>query len=83
MYTPPLFQEVDLQKIADLIRDYPLGFVISSKADASKETASTDEVAKGAFPIASPLPFFFINNSDQPVLRSHMAKANPHWEQLA
>jgi len=40
-------------------------------------------VAKGAFPIASPLPFFFINNSDQPVLRSHMAKANPHWEQLA
>jgi len=83
VYTPPLFQEDNLQKIADLIREYPLGLVISSKVDASKETASTGEVAKDAFPIASPLPFFFINNSDQPVLRSHMAKANPHWEQLA
>lgn len=83
MYTPTLFQEDDLQKIANLVRDYPLGLVISSKVDASKETASTGEVAKDAFPIASPLPFFLINDGDRLVLRSHMAKANPHWEQLA
>jgi len=83
VYTPTLFQEDDLQKIADLIRDYPLGLVISSKVDASKEAASTGEVAKDAFPIASPLPFFLINDGDRLVLRSHMAKANPHWEQLA
>lgn len=47
---------------------YPLGLIISSD--------------KGV-PIASPLPFFFINDVDQPTLRSHMAKANPHWQQLA
>ena len=83
MYTPKLFEENDLQKIADLVRDHPLGLVISSKIDASKETKPTDVLANDPIPIASPLPFFFINDGDQPVLRSHMAKANPHWEQLA
>ena len=83
MYTPTLFKEDDLQKIADLVRDFPLGLVISSKIDASKETKPTDVLANDPIPIASPLPFFFINDGNQPVLRSHMAKANPHWEQLA
>ena len=82
MYTPKLFEENDLQKIADLVRDHPLGLVISSKIDASKETKPTDVLANDPIPIASPLPFFFINDGDRPVLRSHMAKANPHWEQL-
>ena len=83
MYTPKLFEENDLQKIADLVRDHPLGLVISSKIDASKETKPTDVLANDPIPIASPLPFFFINDGNQPVLRSHMAKANSHWEQLA
>ena len=82
MYTPKLFEENDLQKIADLVRDYPLGLVISSKIVASRETISNDVPVKDPVPVASPLPFFFINDGDQPVLRSHMAKANPHWEQL-
>ena len=85
MYTPTLFKEDDLQTIADLIRDYPLGLIISSKVDFCGETVAPDEPSKVAFPEASPLPFFFINDNDndQPTLRSHMAKANPHWEQLA
>ena len=83
MYTPTLFKEDDLQKIANLVKDYPLGLVISSKIAASKEAVFDDEQAKDACPLASPLPFFFINDGGQPVLRSHMAKANPHWEQLA
>ena len=83
MYTPKLFEENDLQKIADLVRDFPLGLVISSKIDASKETKPTDVLVNDPIPIASPLPFFFINDGDRPVLRSHMAIANPHWEQLA
>ena len=83
MYTPKLFEENDLQKIADLVRDYPLGSVISSKIVASRATISTDVPVKDPVLAASPLPFFFINDGDQPVLRSHMAKANPHWEQLA
>ena len=49
----------------------------------SKEAVFEDELGNGACPLASPLPFFFINDGGQPVLRSHMAKANPHWEQLA
>ena len=83
MYTPTLFKEHDPQKIADLVRDFPLGLVISSKIDASKETKLPMVLANDPIPIASPLPFFFINDGNQPVLRSHMAKANPHWEQLA
>ena len=83
MYTPTFFKEDDLQKIADLVRDFPLGLVISSKIAASKEVVFESELANGACPLASPLPFFFINDGAQPVLRSHMAKANPHWEQLA
>ena len=83
MYTPTLFKEDDLQTIADLIREYPLGLIISSKVDVSSGTVAPDESSKGTFPVASPLPFFFINDSDQPILRSHMAKANPHWKELA
>ena len=83
MYTPTLFKEDDLQTIADLIREYPLGLIMSSKVDVSSGTVAPDESSTGAFLVASPLPFFFINDSDQPILRSHMAKANPHWEQLA
>ena len=83
MYTPTLFKEDDLQTIADLIRDYPLGLIISSKVDLCGETATPDGPSKVAFPVVSPLPFVFINDNDQPTLRSHMAKANPHWEQLA
>ena len=83
MYTPKLFEENDLQKIADLVRDYPLGLVISSRIDVSRGAVSVDAPTSDAAPIASPLPFFFVTDSDQLVLRSHMAKANPHWEQLA
>ena len=83
MYTPTLFKEDDLKKIANLVRDYPLGLVISSNIAGSKEAVFEGELANGACPLASPLPFFFINDGDQPVLRSHMDKANPHWEQLA
>jgi len=68
LYLPPIFKEHDRQKITDLVARYPLGLIISS-----------DE----GVPIASPLPFFFINDVDLPTLRSHMAKANPHWQQLA
>lgn len=65
MYTPTLFKEDDLQKIADLVWAYPLGLVISSKMDASKETVCTDVPAKGPVPVASPLPFFFIHDGAQ------------------
>ena len=82
MYTPTLFREDDLQKIADLVRDYPLGLVISSGLDASRGAVSPGGPTKDAAPIASPLPFFFINDGEQVILRSHMAKANPHWQQL-
>ena len=83
MYTPKLFEENDLQKIADLVRDHPLGLVISSRIDVSRGAVYAGAPTSDAAPIASPLPFFFINDGNQPVLRSHMAKANPHWEQLA
>lgn len=83
MYTPKLFEENDLQKIADLVRDYRSGLVISSRIDVSRGAVSADAPTSDAAPIASPLPFFFVTDSDQLVLRSHMAKTNPHREQLA
>lgn len=83
MYIPPIFKEDDLQKIADLVRDHPLGLVVSSNMFTSDGVVSHDPPGQGVVPIASPLPFFFTNDGDQPLLRSHMARANPHWEQLS
>ncbi|ETF00512.1 transcriptional regulator [Advenella kashmirensis W13003] len=69
MYNPSFFRIADPRLIADLIRSYPLGLLISLGPDGVQ---------------ASPLPFlFFPDEGEHGVLRAHLARANPHWSLFA
>jgi transcriptional regulator len=68
MYNPPAFKEEDLNRQHQLIRDHPLGLLISSGADG---------------PQASPLPFHLVlEGSPFGCLHGHLSRANPHWKSL-
>lgn len=69
MYNPSHFRVADTQAIANLIRQHPLGLLISQSPDGVQ---------------ASPIPFlYFPEEGEHGVLRAHMARANPHWKLLA
>jgi len=67
MYNPATFLEKDESVIADLIKRYPLGALITSGPSGLK---------------ASQIPFFFRPNGER-TLVAHLARANDHWKDLA
>ncbi|MFA7413461.1 MAG: FMN-binding negative transcriptional regulator [Rhizobium sp.] len=69
MYQPPHFREERLDVQHALIRDHPLGLLISSGEDGL---------------MANPIPFR-LAKADEGLgtLQAHMARANPQWRALA
>jgi len=69
MYLPPHFEQDDVGKIHGLIRDYPLGILV---------TAGPEGVD------ANHLPFLLDpDRGPQGTLLCHVARANPVWRALA
>lgn len=65
MYNPPLFREDRLEAQHGLIRDHPLGLLITHGPTGL---------------LASPLPFLLDAGASRlGTLRGHLARANPHW----
>ncbi len=67
MYVPATFSETRPERLADLIRRYPLGMLITAGPSGL---------------LASPVPFVFRETEGQPTLVAHLARANPHWKDL-
>ena len=69
MYQPPHFVEPDLATKHALVRERPLGLLISGGADGL---------------VANPVPFL-LDADVGPLgrLRTHLARANPQWKALA
>jgi len=69
MYIPSSFQETRLEVIHDLIRAHPLGLLVTGGA---------------AGLAATQVPFLvYPGEGDLGTLRAHVARANPHWRELA
>lgn len=69
MYQPPLFRETRPDILHALIRAHPLGLMISSAPDG---------------PMADPVPFLLdADAGPHGRLEAHIARANPHWRQIA
>ncbi len=69
MYNPRHFRSTDRDAIAELVRQHPLGLIISTGADGI---------------VANPLPFlYFPQEGEHGVLRAHQARANPQWQGFA
>ena len=68
MYVPASFSETDPEVLADLIRRHPLGMLITTGPSGL---------------LASPVPFLYRMKDGQSVLVAHLARANPHWRDLA
>src|SRR5262245_12241657 len=68
MYIPPHFEEDRLERQHALIREHPLGLLISA-ADSGI--------------VASPLPFILRSDGSTPgILQCHLSRANEHWRVL-
>ncbi len=68
MYIPHHFRVDDLDRQAELIRNNPLGLLITTGADGL---------------VANPVPFLLDRAADSlGVLRCHLARANPQWKDL-
>jgi transcriptional regulator len=69
MYIPSSFRENRIETLHELMRSHPLGLLVSHGSAGLR---------------ASPLPFlFYADEGRHGVLRAHLARANPHWEELA
>ena len=69
MYQPPHFREDDLGAQHALIRAHPLGLLVTA--------------GPGGL-MANPIPFLIDGQaSERGTLRAHLARANPHWRELA
>ncbi len=67
MYIPSTFSETDIEVLKDLIKQHPLGLLVSSGTSGL---------------MASPIPFLYRVTNEKSYLVSHLAKANPHWKDL-
>lgn len=67
MYQPPHFREDDIGTMHALVRDNPLGLLISAGPDGI---------------LANPIPFLLYDEGERGVLRCHLARANPQWQAL-
>jgi len=68
MYVPANFSEARPEILADLIRLYPLGMLITAGRSGL---------------LASPIPFLYRLREGKPTLVAHLARANPQWKDLA
>lgn len=69
MYVPPHFAVSDLRQLHDLIERYSFGLLVSQV---------------GGVPFASHLPFLLDRTAGpNGTLLGHVARANPHWRELA
>lgn len=68
MYLPPSFREDRREVQFDLIRSHPLGLLISGGAGGL---------------MANAVPFTAYPDEGAGVLRVHVARANPQWQELA
>jgi transcriptional regulator len=68
MYLPTLFREDDIERCHALIRDNPLGLLVSSSADDVQ---------------ANPVPFLLtLAANGKTLLQCHVARANPQWRHI-
>jgi transcriptional regulator len=67
MYTPKQFVMQDQQEMLSFMRQYSFATIVTVKENV---------------PTATHLPFHVAENGDALVLTSHMAKANPQWQEL-
>lgn len=68
MHIPSAFREPRIEAMHELMQAHPLGLLISAGAGG---------------PQATPLPFLIFPGEGQyGTLRAHMARANPHWQEL-
>lgn len=69
MYTPASFKESRTPTLHALMQSHPLALLVSHGARGLQ---------------ASPLPvLLYPGEGESGVLRAHMARANPHWQELA
>ena len=68
MYIPSAFSETDVPALLELIKRYPLGLLITSGKSGL---------------LASPIPFLYRKHNGRSTLVCHLARANPHWRDLA
>lgn len=68
MYIPASFRQTDTAALHQLILAHPLGLLVT---------------AGGGGLMASPIPFLlYPDEGELGVLRAHLARANPHWQEL-
>jgi transcriptional regulator len=70
MYRPAYSKADDFQLSLDLVKDFPLGLLISQSPSLSD------------LPEANYYPFFLHDEGGLKYLVGHIAKANPHWRSL-
>jgi len=69
MYLPAAFKQQDVQAQAELIRQYPLGLLISNGSEGFE---------------ANPIPFLVdVDAAGQLTLRAHLSRGNAQWKSLA
>lgn len=69
MYVPNSFREARIEPLQALIEKHPLGLLITHGASGLQ---------------ATPVPFrLYPDEGEHGVLRAHLARANPHWRELA
>lgn len=68
MYIPASFRETRVASLHELIRAHPLGLLVTHGGSGLQ---------------ASPVPFLlYADEGEYGVLRAHVARANPHWQEL-
>lgn len=69
MYLPQQFAEPRLEELHRIVRDNPLGMLVTARADGGLE--------------ANHLPFLLATEADgSAVLHAHVARANPLWREV-
>lgn len=69
MYVPKQFEETDWPAVAAFVREFNFALLVTTGPDG--------------LPVATHLPLELVeNDASAPVLRGHLARANPQWRQF-